>query len=109
MLSRFDTPALASLAVGHGRANLLGGQRRIVEQVDQPGIGGRRLAHLRRRVGQIVDLGGDLGDEHVGNHESIREPGVETLRDIARQLEVLPLVLADGHQIGVVSQYVGGL
>ncbi|COY48163.1 Uncharacterised protein [Mycobacterium tuberculosis] len=35
-----------TFAVGHGGANLLGGQCRIVEQVDQTGIGARRFAHL---------------------------------------------------------------
>ena len=32
---------------------------------------------------------------------------VEALRDVARHLEVLLLVLADGHEIGVVEQDVG--
>src|SRR6202012_5983176 len=68
-----------ALAIGHRRANLLGGHRRSVEQVVQSGVGGGRFAHLRRRVGQVVDLGGDLGYQHVRNDESVWKPGVEAL------------------------------
>ena len=50
-----------------------------------------------------------LGMSTLGNHERLREAAVEPLRDVARQLEVLALVLADRHQLGVVGQHVGGL
>ena len=62
-----------------------------------------------KRLGQVVDLGGLLRDHHFGHHERAGEPGVEPLRDVARQFQVLALILAHRNQIGVVEQYVGGL
>ncbi len=97
------------LAVGDRRADLLGRHRRIVEQADQPRLAGRRLAHLRRRVLQVVDLGGGLRDHRLGDDEGVGEARVEALRDVAGQFQVLALVLADGHQVGVVEQHVGRL
>jgi hypothetical protein len=44
-----------------------------------------------------------------GHDEGVAVPGVEPLREVAGELQVLPLVLADGHPGGVVEQDVGRL
>ena len=80
----------------------------IVEQIDQTGVGGGRLAHLRGRILQVVDLGRRLRDHGLGHDERVGEPGVEPLRDVAGEFEVLTLVLPDRNQVGVVEQHVGG-
>ena len=43
------------------------------------------------------------------DHERLPEPIVEALRDVARKLEVLALVVAHRHLVGLVEQDVGGL
>ena len=45
----------------------------------------------------------------VGHRERLAERGVEPLREIAGQLQVLALVLADRHGVGLVEQDVGRL
>ena len=44
-----------------------------------------------------------------GTHERVAEAVVEAHRDVAGDLDVLALVVADGHLVGVVEQDVGGL
>ena len=49
-------------------------------------------------------------DERLGHHEQIDiEVGVELERDVAGQLDMLLLVLADGDMRRLVEQDVGGL
>ena len=69
----------------------------------------RGLAHLRRRILQVVDLRRALDDVRLGHHERLPEPGVEALGQVAGQFEVLTLVLTDRHQLRAVEQDVGGL
>jgi hypothetical protein len=45
----------------------------------------------------------------LGQHQRLPEAGVEALGDLAHQLDVLLLVLADGHLVRLVGQHVGGL
>ena len=52
------------------------------------------------------DVGEDVGPR---DHERPAEPVVEALRQVAGQLQVLALVLADGNLVGLVQQDVGGL
>ena len=71
---------------------------------------GRR--HLARRVLQVHDPRADLGDAVLGHDQhllAVAEAGVEAPRHVAHQLEVLALVLADGHLVGAVGEHVGGL
>ena len=98
------------LGVGDRRADLLGVHLRVVEQVDQAGRAGRRLAHLGARVLQVLDLGRAGRDVGLGDGEDVRpEPGVEPLREVPGELQVLALVLAHRHPVGLVEQDVGGL
>ena len=55
---------------------------------------------MRAAVGGIAACGGG---------KSCAVARVEALRDVARELQVLPLILADGHAIGEVEEDVGGL
>ena len=45
----------------------------------------------------------------AGTHERLAEPVVEPDRDVAGDLDVLTLIVADRHLVGVVQQDVGGL
>ena len=45
----------------------------------------------------------------LGNHEAFAEAGVEALGDVAHQLDVLALVVADRDLGGPVGEHVGGL
>ncbi len=44
-----------------------------------------------------------------GNDQRLAEASVEALSDVAHQLDVLALVLADRHLVGPVGEHVGGL
>jgi len=48
------------------------------------------------------------GELALGHAERLAEAVVEALRDVARELEVLALVVADRHEIGLVEQDVAG-
>lgn len=50
-----------------------------------------------------------LTNARVGNREDVAKLRVEGLGRVAGQLEVLRLVLADGHKRRLVQQNVGGL
>ena len=69
----------------------------------------RGLAHLGRRVLQVLDLRRTRGDVGLRHGERPPETAVEPLREIAGELDVLPLVLADRHAVGLVEQDVRGL
>ena len=45
----------------------------------------------------------------LGHDERVAEARVEPPRDVAHQLEVLALVVADRHLVGAVDEHVGGL
>ena len=49
-----------------------------------------------------------LREDAVRDLERLAEPPVEALRDVAGQLEVLPLVVADRDDVGLVEQDVAG-
>ena len=82
---------------------------RVVEQLDQPGVGVGRLRHLRRRVLQVHHPGAGPRRDGLGDDERLAEAVVEADGDVAGDLDVLALVVADGHLVGVVEQDVGGL
>ena len=50
----------------------------------------------------------DLGDVGLGHDEGVAVAAVEPLGDVAGELEVLALVVAHGHPVGVVEEDVGG-
>ena len=67
------------------------------------------LRHLRGRVLQVGDLRGGLEDVGLGQPEGLLVAVVEPLGEVAGQLEVLALVLADRHEVRAVEQDVGRL
>mmetsp|Transcript_32700 Transcript_32700/g.105634 ORF Transcript_32700/g.105634 Transcript_32700/m.105634 type:complete len:329 (+) Transcript_32700:112-1098(+) len=88
-------------------ADLVGG----VEQVDPRGIVLVRLAHLGRAVLQAHHASVGLDDERFGLREDLTRLllavlVVEPARNVARQLQVLPLVLADRDELSLVQQNV---
>ena len=66
-----------------------------------------RLRHLARRVLEVHDPGGDLGHGSLGHDEGLAVAAVEADGEVAGELEVLPLVVADGDLVGVVEEDVG--
>ena len=65
------------------------------------------------RVGllQVHDPRADLRDAVLGHDQhllAVAEAGVEAPGDVAHQLDVLALVLADGHLVRAVGEHVGG-
>ena len=58
---------------------------------------------------QIHHPGSGWRDDRLRDHEGVPEPTVEPDGDVAGQLNVLALVLADGNLVGVVEEDVGRL
>ena len=58
---------------------------------------------------EVHDARAGLRDHGLGLHEHLAVGRVEAPRDLARELEVLALVLAHRHLVGLVEQDVGGL
>ena len=118
MSSRFVTPgfeseathgARAGLGVRHRAGDLAAHDVGRVEQPDHPTVHarGRGLAHLPRRVLEVHHPrpGCRRDDLGHGEHRAVRV--VEAHRQVARQLDVLALVVADGHARRPVEQDVG--
>ena len=61
-----------------------------------------------RRVLEVHDPGADRGDDGLGHDEGVAVAAVEALGDVAGELEVLALVVAHRHLVGVVEEDVGG-
>ena len=104
----------ADLAAGVGdRAlELLLDRRRLVEHVHgalgEPPV----VDILLVGILQVHDPRADLGDAVLGHDQhllAVAEPRVEAPRDVAHQLEVLALVLADRHLVRAVGEHVGRL
>ena len=102
---------VADVAVGVGDRSLelAGDCVRVVEQLDHPGVALGRLGHLRRRVLEVHHPRPGFGNDGRREDERLAEAVVEADGDIARDLDVLTLVVADGDFIGVVEQDVGRL
>ena len=107
---RFDTPGLSSAApdlaprVGHRRAELLADHVGVVEQPHRPLLGAAGGRHLPRRLLEVHDPRPDLGVDAVRHDERLAEARVEALGDVARELEVLALVVADRDAVGLVEE-----
>ena len=74
-----------------------------------PGLGAAGRRHLRRRVLEVHDPRADLGDAVLGLDQHLAEALVEAPRDLAHELDVLALVVADRHLVGPVGEHVGRL
>ena len=114
MSIRFVTPGFSSRAphlaarVGHGGAELLADRVRLVEQLDGALRRAARRRHLVRRLLQVHDPRADLRVDAFGEPERLAEARVEALGDVAGELEMLPLVVADRDDVGLVEQDVAG-
>lgn len=99
--------ALPAFGVGDGADNLAAHHVRRVEQAHHPSpiLGG--LAHLAGRVGEIHQPGTSHRDHHLRHREHRSVGRVEPLREGPGELDVLALVVADGHVRGAVEQDVG--
>jgi hypothetical protein len=94
--------------VGDRRADLLLDHLRVVHQPHDP-VAADALGHLLVHDLQVVDLRGLAQDVGLGHPEGVAEAVVEPLRQVAGELDVLALVLADRHLVGLVEQDVGRL
>src|SRR5262245_17749492 len=94
--------------VGHRRPELLADGVRLVEQAHRALRRSARRRHLLRRLLQVHDPRPDLRVDALRHHERVAEAGVEPLGDVPRELEVLPLVVADRDDVGLVQQDVAG-
>ena len=98
--------------VGDRALELLENRGRLVEHVHGALLGATGGGHLARGVLQVHDARADLGDAVLGHHQHVlasAKAGVEAPRHVAHQLQVLALVLANGHLVGAVGEHVGGL
>ena len=80
----------------------------VVEQPDAA-VAADALRHLLLHQLEVVDLRGRPQDVGLGQPEGLLVAVVEPLGEVAGELEVLALVLADGHEVRAVEQDVGGL
>ena len=97
-----------AVVVGHCGTDPLCRDLGIVQEVDDALGVGTRLAHLRCRVLQVVNLRGTLGDEPFGHNKGFLVAGVEAFREVASELDVLALVFTHGYKLGAVQQDVCG-
>ena len=74
-----------------------------------PSGGVDRLGHLALGVLEVHDPGPGGRDGGLGDHKVVAVPVVEADGQLTGQLEVLTLVVADRHPLGVVEEDVGAL
>ena len=97
------------LGVGDGPLELAPDHLRVVHHLDHPGARLGRLRHLGHRVLEVHDAGPGARRRRLRHDERLAEAVVEAQRDVAGDLDVLALVVADRHVLGVVEQDVGRL
>ena len=73
-----------------------------------PGRRAARRRHQPLRLLQVLDPRALLRIDALGHLERLAEAPVEALRDVPRQLEMLPLVVADRDDVGLVEKDVAG-
>ena len=94
------------LAVGHGALELAHDIFGLVHEEDAAvGVG---LGHFVLGIAEAHDARAHLGDERLGELEGIGEGIVEARADVAAELDMLALILADGDEVGLVEQDIGG-
>ena len=94
--------------IGAGLPDLLRDGVGIIRQVDAAGVRRVGLGHLLRAVAQRHHTGRDALDQRLGDGEmGDAVVVVELGRDVARQLQVLLLILAHGHGRCLIGQDVG--
>ena len=83
----------------------------LVGRIDQPHDTLRRAARRRHqplRLLEVLDPCALVRVDAARHDERLTEALVEALGDVARQLEVLALVVADRHDVGLIEQDVAG-
>ncbi|CAM5627191.1 hypothetical protein SANTM175S_01610 [Streptomyces antimycoticus] len=105
-LLRPVVPHLGS-AVRDGPHDLLPHHIRLIEQIDDARRLRMRLPHLRGGVLQIHHPRRDPWLSGPGHGEDRSVPLVEPLRQIPGELDMLRLVLADGHLMRAIGEDVG--
>ena len=78
-----------------------------IKQRDGVACAGSGLAHFLVGFVQAHDARAHSRQMRGGHHESFAVHGIEALRDVARQLQVLRLIVAHRHDSGLVQQNVG--
>src|SRR3954454_9868805 len=94
--------------VRHGRLELLADDVGQVEQEHGPLRRAARLRHLHVRLLQVHHAGALFGIDAFGDDERLPEAVVEPLRDVARELEVLALIVPDRDDVRLVEEDVSG-
>ncbi len=114
MSIRLVIPGLSARAahlaagVGDGAAELLADRLRLFEHEHGAGLGAAGGRHLPLGLLQVHDPRPDLGDAHLRHDQGLAEALVEAAGDLAHQLDVLALVVADRHLGRPVGEHVGG-
>src|SRR6266550_1342799 len=93
--------------VSYGRPDLLGYHVWWIEDQQRPELAPTGRRHLSGGVLEIHDPGTYVRDGALGNGESGAEPGIETLGDTTDELDVLSLIIADRHRVGLIEQHIG--
>src|SRR5262249_48740559 len=105
--TRFALAVVAHVAarVGDGRLELLADHVRLVEHPNDALRGDRRARrHLARPVLEVHHARADLRVLALRRFEGLAEARIEALGDVPSKLEMLTLVVADRHEIGLVEQ-----
>ena len=112
MSIRFDTPGLSAARTTSrpesvtADSELLDDRRRLIEHVHRAllaAAGGRHLA-----VGELEvhDPRANRRIAALRHDQDLAVTGIEPFGDVSHQLDVLALVVADGHLVGAVGQHV---
>ena len=104
-----DAAADLAAGVGHGALELLLDRLRLVEHVHGALLGAARRRHLPIGLLEVHDPCAHPGHAQLGYDQHFiarAEAAIEVVGNIAHQLDVLALVLADGHLVGPVGEHV---
>ena len=94
-----------ALRVGHGALELAADDVGLVEH-QEPAVLARqrRGRHLALGILEVADARRGRRDRGLRRREELAVARVEALRDVARELEVLALILAHRHAVGQVQR-----
>jgi len=96
-------PHLAA-RVGYRALELLPDHVRRIDHADDSLRRAARRRHQALRFLQVLDPRAGLGIHRLRDHERLAVALVEPLGDVPRELEVLPLVVPDRNDVGLVQQ-----
>ena len=90
--------------IGDRGLELLPDHVRLVDQPHHSLLGAERRRHRALGLLEVLDPGSLLRKDPFRDLEGLAEPAVEALGDVPRELDVLPLVVADRNHVGLVQQ-----